>query len=231
MRRSRFRRSTTQKSFLARVDAVLSPKDQLTVRGSRWDSDNPFNLGGGGYPSTASALDRYATNVLGTWSRVISDNIVQQVQSSDTTTSFSVRRRWPASPARRNSTFPGLTIGAPYNLPSIEWQREFEARYELNWHKDNARREVRRRIPPRRSHRLLGHPGERPVHDVVDPAEPGGAASGEQRPFAPSTWNLAALNPYVLFYNQNFNQSGWQINVPRPEAALWFGDNWHARTG
>ena len=31
--------------------------------------------------------------------------------------------------------FPGLTIGAPYNLPSVEWQRVLEARYELNHHR------------------------------------------------------------------------------------------------
>ena len=73
-----FPTKTTQKSLLARVDAVLSPKDQLSIRGSRWDWSNPFNLGGGSYPSTANVLDRYATNVLGTWSRVINSNTVQR---------------------------------------------------------------------------------------------------------------------------------------------------------
>jgi len=41
--------------------------------------------------------------------------------------------------------------------------------------------------------------------------------------FSPATWNLSALNSFVNFYSQNFNQSGWKIDVPRPEVALWSG--------
>ncbi len=32
----------------------------------------------------------------------------------------------------------------------------------------------------------------------------------------------------MLRFDQNFNESGWQIDVPRPTVALWFGDNWRA---
>ncbi len=46
-------------------------------------------------------------------------------------------------------------------------------------------------------------------------------------PFDPSRWNIAALNPFVLRYDQNFNESGWLIDIPRPTMAVWFGDNWH----
>ena len=53
---------------------------------------------------------------------------------SATTISSSARRRCRRWSARPSSTFPGLTIGAPYNLPSVEWQRILEARYELNRH-------------------------------------------------------------------------------------------------
>jgi hypothetical protein len=123
--------------------------------------------------------------------------------------------------------FPGgLTIGAPYNLPSIEWQREFESRYELSWHKHTHDVKVGG------EYLHVAHTGDWGILEAgrfnmssippnLSALLPAGSA------LAPSTWNLAALNPYVLFYNQNFNQSGWQINVPRPEAALWFGDDWH----
>ncbi len=102
-----FPTKTTQRSLLARVDAVLSNKDSLSIRGSRWDWSNPFNLGGGSYPSTANVLDRYATNVLGTWSKVINSNTVQQVRVG--LRRFLLRpdaavARWSARP---NSTFPG----------------------------------------------------------------------------------------------------------------------------
>ena len=32
----------SQKSLLARVDDQMTSKDRLTIRGSRWDQDNPF---------------------------------------------------------------------------------------------------------------------------------------------------------------------------------------------
>ena len=218
--------STTQKSFLGRVDAVLSPKDQLSVRGSRWNSDNPFNLGGGGYPSTANALSKYATNVLGTWSRVISGSAVQQVKFGYDDFFFG-QTALASVAGTPEFDFPGgLTIGAPYNLPSIEWQREFESRYELSWHKHTHDVKVGG------EYLHVAHTGDWGILEAgrfnmssippnLSALLPAGSA------LAPSTWNLAALNPYVLFYNQNFNHSGWQINVPRPEAALWFGDDWH----
>ena len=145
-----FPTKTIQKSLLARVDSELSANDRLTIRGSRWDWDNPFNLGGGSYPSTAVVLGRYATNVLGTWSQVISNNTVQQVRVGYDDFFFSQTPLDSVVGDARVSTFPGLTIGAPYNLPSVEKQRILEARYELNWHKRHARSEDRRRVPPRR---------------------------------------------------------------------------------
>ena len=53
--------------------------------------DNPFNLGGGGYPSTASRADRYATNVLGTWSHVDRAATRCRRSASATTTSSSAQ--------------------------------------------------------------------------------------------------------------------------------------------
>ena len=39
-----------QKSFLGRVDDQLSPNNRLSVRGSRWDWENPVVLAAGGHP-------------------------------------------------------------------------------------------------------------------------------------------------------------------------------------
>ena len=221
-----FPSKTIQKSVLARVDMEMSAKDRLTMRASRWDWDNPFNLGGGGFPSTASVLGRYATNVLGTWSRVISNNKVQQVRIGYDNFFFS---QTPLADVvgTPQYDFPGLTIGAPYNLPSVEKQTIIEGRYDLNWHKDKHDLKVGA------EYLSVDHSGYwhilkngrftmTSVPSNLTDLIPASAA------FDPSKWNLAALSPYVLRFDQNFNQSGWLIDVPRPTVAVWFGDNWRA---
>jgi hypothetical protein len=215
---------TTQKSFLARVDAVLSHKDQLSVRGSRWDSNNPFSLGGGSYPSVANALRKYATNVLGTWSRIINGNAVEQVKFGYDDFYFGQTALGSVA-GTPEFDFPGLTIGAPYNLPSIEWQREFESRYDLTWHKNTHDVKVGGEYlhVAHTGHWGILQAGRFNMSSIPSNLS---ALLPASNALTPSTWDLAALNPYVLFYNQNFNQSGWRINVPRPEVALWFSDNW-----
>jgi len=219
-----FPTKTSQKSFLGRVDATMSKTDRLTVRGSRWNWDNPFNLGGGSYPSVANVLDRYATNVLGTWSKVLSDSAVQQVKVGYDDFFFG---QTPLSSVvgTPEIDFPGLTIGAPYNLPSVEWQRILEARYELNWHKNthdvkfggeflHVSHTGYWHILKNGRFTMTSLPSN--LSDLL----PAGSA------FTPSQWNLAAMNSFVLRYDQNFNQSGWQIDIPRPTMAVWIGDNW-----
>ncbi len=217
---------TIQKSVLARVDAELSAKDRLTIRGSRWDWDNPFNLGGGGFPSTASVLDRYATNVLGTWSRVISNNKVQQIRVGYDNFFFS-QTPLGSVVGTPEYDFPGLTIGAPYNLPSVEKQTIIEGRYDLNWHKD------KHDLKFGGEYLSVDHSGYWHIikngRFTMTSVPPNLADLVPARAaFDPSKWNIAAMAPYVLRFDQNFNQSGWLIDVPRPTAALWFGDNWRA---
>jgi hypothetical protein len=218
---------TTQKSFLARVDDQLSSSDRVTVRGSRWDWGNPFNLSSGGYPSVASVLARDATNILGTWSRVLSGSRVQEVRVGYDNFFFS-QTPLPATAGTPEFDFPGLTIGAPYNLPSVERQTVVEGRYDLSWHK--ARHDMKL------GGEFLGvnHTGYWNIQTngrftmTSVPANlsqliPASAV------YNPSQWNLAALEPYVLRFDQNFNQSGWTIDVPRPTWAIWFGDTWRVQ--
>src|SRR5439155_22232371 len=122
-----------QKSFLARVDDQLSAKDRVTIRGSRWDWSNPFVLAAGGHPSNASVQTKKATNIVGIWSKVLSDARVQEVRAGYN--NFA----WTNSPLANQNTveydFVGLTIGKPYNYPQLFYQDNFESRYDLNWHR------------------------------------------------------------------------------------------------
>ena len=69
----------SQKSLLARVDDQLSLKERVTVRGSVYSLDNPFVLGAGAHPSNAYVSTQQATNLVGVWSKVLSDTKVQEV--------------------------------------------------------------------------------------------------------------------------------------------------------
>jgi len=221
-----FPTKTTQRSLLARVDAVLSSKDSLSIRGSRWDWSNPFNLGGGSYPSTANVLDRYATNVLGTWSRVINSNTVQQIRVGYDDFFFG-QTPLASVVGAPEFDFPGLTMGAPYNLPSVEWQRILEGRYELNRHQGTHDLKMGGEFLH------VGHTGywhirKNGVFTMTSVPSNLSSLVPQDSPFDMSKWNIAALNPFVLRYDQNFNNSGWLIDIPRPTFAVWFGDNWHA---
>ena len=219
--------NTTQRSILAKLDDVVTPKNQLSLRGSRWDSNNPFSLGGNGYPSTASALYRYATNILGTWSHVINKDVVQQLRLGYDDFYFGQTALGSVAGASEFD-FPGLTIGAPYNLPSIEWQREVEARYELNVNKGSHAMKIGGEFMH------VAHTGYWGILEsgrFTMSSIPSNLSTliPQSAAFSPTTWNLSALNSYVNFYSQNFNQSGWKIDVPRPEVAVWFGDTWKLR--
>ena len=158
-----FPTKTTQKSLLARVDTVLSNKDSLSIRGSRWDWNNPFNLGGGSYPSTANVLEP----VRDERPRHLVEGHQQQHGAAGPRgydDFFFGQTPLDSVVGTPEFDFPGLTIGAPYNLPSVEWQRIFESALRAEPPPGHARFQARRRVPPRRPHRLLAHPEERRLH-------------------------------------------------------------------
>jgi hypothetical protein len=212
----------SQKSALVRVDDQLSTRDRLSARGSRWDWSNPFV--GTNHPSNASAQTRGATNVLGTWSRVISDTKVMEVRAGYNNFQWA-NVPLPSMLDTVEYDFPGLTIGAPYNYPQWFYQDNLDTRYDLSWH--------------RNTHDIKFGGEFIYIHDTATwylqkagrmtfssvPADittrvPQSAA------LDPSQWNLTGLDSIVQKFDQNFNAGDWLVDVPRPTWALWFGDNW-----
>jgi hypothetical protein len=218
---------TTQKSLLVRGDDQLSSKDRLSLRVSRWDWGNPFNLGAGGHPSNADVETKYSKNVLGNWSRVLGGgNMVQELKFGYSSFNWSSLPQ-PSMVGVPEYDFPGLTIGAPYNYPQWHYGDNYDVRYDLNWHRDKHDMKIG---------------GEfQHVHDTGDwyiqaagrytmssvPANlnqliPASAALN------PSQWNIAGLSSFAQRFDQNFSRNGFVnlFDTPRPMYALWFGDNW-----
>jgi len=211
----------SQKSLLARVDDQLTTRDRLTIRGSRWDWENPFVLGAGGHPSNASVQTKNATNLVGIWSKVVSDTRVQEIRVGYN--NFA----WTNDPQSNQNTieydFVGLTIGKPYNFPQLFYQNNFESRYDLNWHHSAHDLKIGGEFF------YVRNTGTWYIQKVgrmifnSNPTNLNSIIAGED----PSTWNIAGIpSSTVREFDQNFHASDWGINIPRPTWAVWIGDNW-----
>jgi hypothetical protein len=213
----------SQKSLLARVDDQMTSKDRLTIRGSRWDQDNPF-VSQGGHPSNAYVSTQSATNLAGIWSKVLSDTRVQEVRVGYN--NFD----WTRTPEAGQNTIEydftgGLTVGKPYNYPQLFHQNNFESRYDLSLHKSSHDLKLGGEFI------YVTNKGDWFIQQVgrmifnSNPANMNSIITGVD----PSTWNIAAIpSSIVNRFDQNFHPSDWGINVPRPTWAVWLGDNWRA---
>ncbi|MBZ5560206.1 MAG: carboxypeptidase-like regulatory domain-containing protein [Acidobacteriia bacterium] len=219
-----------QKSFLARVDDQLTTVDRLSVRGSYWTWQNPFVVANGTTPpSESSNQTKNATNILGTWTKVMAGgNRLLEIKGGYN--GF----HWTNAPqdsmiGTPEYRIPGMTIGAPYNYPQTLKQDNWDGRVDLSWHK--TKHDVK--IGGEYIHVHDGGPwyiqrvgffnfSAAPPAAILNAAFPAGSE------LDPTKWNVALLNPYVTNSNINFTQGDWTIDAPRPTYALWIGDNWRA---
>jgi hypothetical protein len=219
-----------QKSFLARVDDQISTVDRLSVRGSFWTWANPFFVTNGTIPpSESSNQTKNATNVLGSWTKVMNGgNRLLEIKGGYN--GF----HWTNAPqdsmmGTPEYRIPGMTIGAPYNYPQTLKQDNWTGRADLSWHKD--KHDIK--IGGEYIHVHDGGPwyiqragffnfSAAPPAAILQAAFPAGSE------LDPTKWNVKLLNSFATNSNINFTQGDWTIDVPRPTYALWIGDNWRA---
>ncbi|MGE0361158.1 MAG: carboxypeptidase regulatory-like domain-containing protein [Vicinamibacterales bacterium] len=227
-----FETKSTNKNFLGRFDQRLSNADNLTVRGQRWDYNNPFQITSGtNHPSRAEQLTQYATNVVASWTHVAGDGLVTEFRAGFN--GFSWKN--DSIPGMGSCgcpddvpeyAFPGLTIGGIYNYPNYTWQNTLSGRGDLNWHK--GRHQLKAGVEFLRVRDTkdwsLGRRGR-----FVFASRPSDAELERRFPVDawddPSRWDLTGLEPLLQRYDINFHPD-YQIRVPRPTMAVWVGDNW-----
>ena len=118
--------NTVQGSLLGRVDDQQSSSNSYSVRVQRWTSDNPFAISSGGtHPSMAESDRFYSTNLYGTWTHVVSNSLMMQVQGGLN------RFSWYHDPIPSNHpvlqhairgpgvSIPDLDDGRPTELPEL----------------------------------------------------------------------------------------------------------------
>ena len=211
----------SQKSLLARVDDQVTPKDRLTIRGSVYGLDNPFVLASGGHPSNAFVSTQQATNLVGVWSKVLSDTKVLEVHIGYN--HFDWNRTPQPGQTGIEYNFVGLTVGKTYNYPQIFYQNNFESRVDLSIHKNKHDLKVGGEFI------FVRNTGDWFIQQVgrmifnSNPTNLNSIITGTD----PAAWNIAAIPiSTVNRFDQNFHPSDWGINVPRPTWAMWLGDNW-----
>jgi hypothetical protein len=214
-----------QKSFLGRVDDQLGPSTRLSVRGSWWAWENPVVMAAGAHPSASSVQTKDATNVLGTWSHVMAGgNRIIEVKGGYN--GF----RWTNAPQDSllgvpEYRVPGLTFGAPYNYPQTLQQDNWTGRVDYNVH--SGRHDIKMGVEY--IHVQNGGPWyiQQAGFFTFNSAPTNlGAVLPANAPLDASQWNLAPLNPLARDFQVNFTEGDWTIDIPRPNYAVWFGDNW-----
>jgi hypothetical protein len=227
-----FETKSTNKNFLGRFDQRLSNADNLTVRGQRWDFNNPFQITSGtNHPSRAEQLTQYSTNVIASWAHVATDGLVMEFRAGYN--GFSWKN--DSIPGMSSCgcpddvpeyAFPGLTIGGVYNYPNYTWQDTYSGRGDVNWHK--GRHHVKGGVEYLRVRDTkdwsLGRRGRfvfasRPSDAELERRFPADAWDD------PSRWDLTGLEPFLQRFDINFHPD-YEIDVPRPTLAMWVGDNW-----
>jgi Carboxypeptidase regulatory-like domain/TonB dependent receptor len=102
--------------YLGRVDYQATSKDRIfgRINGFTFNNDKTFSSGSAD-PSSAYYATRSNYTILGSWNRVISSNLINEVHGS-----FS-HFQWQNLPLYTSQaiTFGAVTVGAPYNYPQI----------------------------------------------------------------------------------------------------------------
>jgi hypothetical protein len=223
---------TRHNSYLGRLDWHPSPRNSVSLRISGFDTETPFQLAGGSYPSRAEARENYGTNVVGTWNAVLSDRRVRVVHVGYFQLMMSSYPQ-PGFEGVPDLVFPGAAMGAPYNLP---WDEGVRNSYQFRYDETINRERHNFKFGGEYLHEIheglfeLEKRGRLYFTSLPSPAEMARRFPIDQWN-NPSAWDLTGLDGIAQRFDVNYDSGSasidpWWYYVPRPTVALWFGDTW-----
>jgi hypothetical protein len=181
-------------------------------------------LGTTGHPSNASLQTKQATNVLGTWSRVLSDTKIQELKIGFNNFQWA-NQGLPEVGNTYEYRFPGLTVGKPYNFPQWLYQNYWETRYDLTWNLGRHDMKLGGEFIYAHVNALWYLQREGIMTFTSVPADINSRIPFDA-PYDVSRWNLSGLEGIAQRFERNYNRGDWTLDVPGPTWALWFGDTW-----
>ena len=216
-------------SALGRVDQDWTSNSHLSYRYSFWRFDRP-NDKQAEHPTQSASRTRKADNFLVSWSHVRSSSMVEELRVGYNTFGWTngvalgdlVTQSPPGWTGVGTPSFNFIngTIGPPQNFPQEFNQKQFTARYDLTWNKAGHEMKI--------GAEFLGwkdsgewHLGERGVFNFRgNPADLERRFPGND----PTQWDITGLDTFATNFLQN--TGNWNVDIPRPTYAVWFGDNW-----
>ena len=207
-------------SYLLHSDWLMSANHRISVRATGYTWAEPFNnVTGSSSPTRATDSTRTSYAVLGTWTWTVSPAIVNEVKAG--LNHFD----WQNLPLITSQEYrlPTITVGAPYNYPQQLGQSTQQYRDDLFWLKGSHSFKVGidyLHTP------YSGNFGQNTRGTVLSFSS-GVSALNLASIFPstdPSTWNIAALNPYATSYTQGFGNYLYSLSTNAIGA--WAQDDW-----
>ena len=229
----------------------MNNENHLGVRWGRHFYVNPFaQVTGVDHPSRATYNPISSNNILGTWSRVHSNNMVSELrlgfsgffflfanlpQLECPSLNLSIddfaahQPRYTCAPfvGTPQYSFPGISIGPRNNQLNDFNQHNYSARYDVS--RTSGSHEVKFGGEFRRVwDEGYWHNNERGVFNFrslpPDLTRRFPASAWDD----PSKWDVTGLDAFALNFTQTFDPTGFRNTIPRPEWGIWFGDTWRA---
>ena len=208
-------------SYLLHTDYQINGKHRLSIRGTGYTWALPFNgITGTSSPTRETNSTRTSYAVLGTWTWTISPALVNEAKVG-----FN-KFGWENDNILSTQEYrlPTITIGAPYNYPQTISQHNWQYRDDLFWLKGGH--SIKMGVDYLHN-TYSGYFGQN-VRGTVLGFSSGVSSLNLAQIFPvwndPSTWNIAALNPYVTSFTQGFGN--WNYSIPTNGIGSWIQDDW-----
>jgi Carboxypeptidase regulatory-like domain/TonB dependent receptor len=208
-------------SYLLHMDWQIAANHRLSMRATGYTWAEPYNnLTGTSSPTRVTNSTRTSYAVLGTWTWTITPALVNEVKLGFNHFGWSNQNYVESQEYR----LPTITVGGPYNYPQTIAQRDLQYRDDLFWLKNGHSFKVG---VDYQNNLYSGYFGQN-VRGTVLGFSSGVSALNLAAIFPvwnqPSTWNLAALAPYVTSFTQGFGN--WNYSIPTNAIGTWIQDDW-----
>ncbi|MEZ5416965.1 MAG: hypothetical protein R2708_06445 [Vicinamibacterales bacterium] len=216
-------------SALTRVDQDWTANSHVSYRYSFWRFDRP-NDKQAEHPTQSASRTRKADNFLVSWSHVRSSSWVEELRVGYNTFGWTnglaiADLASQAPPGWTGTGTPSFnfingTIGPPQNFPQEFNQNMGTVRYDVTLNKGNHDMKLGAELLIWKDSGEW-HLGERGVFNFrSNPSDMDRRFPGND----PAQWDITGLDGFATNFLQN--TGNWDVDIPRPTYAVWFGDNW-----
>ena len=219
-----FNNTLKTNEYLGRVDYQPSQKDHIFVRAFKYTQIQPDLL-----PAGNAAISRQYSNkfddygYIGSWTRNITANFVNTLFHG---WYYQQGVNLPLVPSMQ-FTFPTQVVGSAYNYPSYLPVSNFQFRDDAFWLKGKHSFKFGAEYLYVRNVGSFPQNARGTVSVSKDPtafAVPMSWDAVFPNQLDPTTWNYAAISPYVTSFTQAFGD--FNVSIKRNQLGFWVNDDW-----